>query len=139
MQCIEGFIEVYIRDGKHMPRMNTIGLCNPFLSIAFGGRKVQTAVKKRTYSPEWNEKVVFSVPTHPSSIVIDLFHMSWSSQSERIGTHVLGWEQLLTAIHQTDELHLLKIDFFNRAMAVLGSDGFPTEVVCCIVSWYVCM
>jgi hypothetical protein len=128
MKHIDGFIEVHIRDGKHMPKMTSFGLCDPFLSIAFGGRKTRTEVKKRTYSPEWNEKVVFSVPLHPSSLIIDLFHLSWSSRFERIGTQVISWEQLLAAITLTGEPRLLTSLFFNREMAVIGSDGCPTEV-----------
>jgi Ca2+-dependent lipid-binding protein len=128
MQGIDGFIEVYIRNGEHMPRMNQFGSCDPFLSIAFGGRKAKTIVQKRTYSPEWNEKLVFSVPAHPSSLIIDLFHKSWSARVERIGTHVVAWEQLLDAIQKTDDQHLLKIMFFNRGKAVIGSDGCPAEV-----------
>jgi Ca2+-dependent lipid-binding protein len=133
MQCIDGFLEIYIRNGKHMPKLNAFGLCDPFLSVAFAGRQTRTAVKKRTYSPEWNEKLVFSAPAHPSSLIIDLFHMSWSSRFERIGTHVIAWEQLLAAISQTVEPRLHTFTFFNGGKEVIGSDGSPTEVFLCVI------
>mmetsp|Transcript_29433 Transcript_29433/g.70739 ORF Transcript_29433/g.70739 Transcript_29433/m.70739 type:complete len:485 (+) Transcript_29433:219-1673(+) len=52
-------IQLTVKSARHLPKMDTIGTCDPFCVVEMGGQEQRTTVKKSTYAPDWDEPALF--------------------------------------------------------------------------------
>lgn len=55
-------LKVWVVSGEHLPKTDTLGLCDPFVTLSVDGGKTEqkTSVIKNTLSPYWDEHFVFN-------------------------------------------------------------------------------
>ena len=85
-------VEVTILNGAHLPKMDTIGSIDPYCEVEFGGTMYKTSVKKNTYSPTWDEALMFDVEdvtVDPGPLRITLMDWDRVGASEKVGMVVI--------------------------------------------------
>jgi Ca2+-dependent lipid-binding protein len=64
---------VTVIEAKDVPKMDTVGKCDPFCFVALVGSRLvyRTRIMKKTYTPVWNETVSFLL-TNPNTDVLTI-------------------------------------------------------------------
>lgn len=101
-------VKIYRAEG--LPPMNTdiitsikqafVGdsapMCDPYVEVSFGGHTAKTKVKKYTYTPIWNQEIVFCDFFPPLTHTIRLAVRDWEAvKDETIATHLIDLKQIL--------------------------------------------
>uniref|UniRef100_A0A5K3EPL3 Otoferlin n=1 Tax=Mesocestoides corti TaxID=53468 RepID=A0A5K3EPL3_MESCO len=101
-------VKVYRAEG--LPPMNTdivtsikqafVGesapMCDPYVEVSFGGHSAKTKVKKFTYTPIWNQEIVFCDFFPPLTHTIRLCVRDWEAvKDETIATHLIDLKKIL--------------------------------------------
>ncbi|KAJ5067739.1 c2 calcium-dependent membrane targeting [Anaeramoeba ignava] len=77
-------LSIFCYRAEDLPKMDTFGKVDPFIEAHFGGNKLlRTKVKKKTFTPVWNEELRLPayVPSLSNSIEIKLFDWERSSKN----------------------------------------------------------
>jgi len=61
MQWPKGWLVVTVMKGMHLPKTDTIGLCDPFVKVSLGEHSVKTKHVRKTLNPTWNETLELPV------------------------------------------------------------------------------
>ncbi|KAJ3432654.1 c2 calcium-dependent membrane targeting [Anaeramoeba flamelloides] len=76
-------LKVYCYKAEHLPKMDRFGKADPFVSVRFGGNiEVRSKVKKKTFSPVWNEELRIPVFTPTLSNMIELQLYDWEKKTK---------------------------------------------------------
>ncbi|KAL5107681.1 Otoferlin [Taenia crassiceps] len=101
-------VKIYRAEG--LPPMNTdiitsikqafVGdsapMCDPYVEVSFGGHTAKTKVKKYTYTPIWNQEIVFCDFFPPLTHTIRLAVRDWEAvKDETIATHLIDLKKIL--------------------------------------------
>ena len=57
----KGSLLLTVVRGDHLPKMDTFGLCDPFVVVTLGEERAQTKHLRKTLSPVWNQSLVIHV------------------------------------------------------------------------------
>eukprot|EP01114_Cavostelium_apophysatum_P012665 TRINITY_DN2890_c0_g1_i2.p1 TRINITY_DN2890_c0_g1~~TRINITY_DN2890_c0_g1_i2.p1 ORF type:complete len:2032 (+),score=608.70 TRINITY_DN2890_c0_g1_i2:72-6098(+) len=90
-------LEINVYRAEGLPKMDTFGKCDGFLSVQFAANPpIKTKVKKNTYDPTWNEtlNLPVSVPTMSDKIKVQLKDWDAASKADLIGTAYLKYSDL---------------------------------------------
>jgi Ca2+-dependent lipid-binding protein len=101
-----GQFELTVMHGRHLPKMDKFGKADPFCEIRFGGDERKTAVRKNTYSPDWNEAFVFSmddVSKRPSSLSISVLDSDRLDRLALIGKVEISADEVWSALRTYDQ------------------------------------
>ncbi len=81
-------IRVTVRNVRHLPKMDVMGKCDPYIMLSLGNQKQQTSIKYSTYDPNYDEEFVFTVDDTSNSDTLTLDLMDWDRLTEHdyIGT-----------------------------------------------------
>ncbi len=94
-----GTVTVTIVEAKHLPKMDTHTMCDPFAVITLGSATRKTKVIKKTYSPEWSETFVItyneSQGPPPTELDIEFFDWDKIGGGEFIGKITISLSDLL--------------------------------------------
>ena len=123
-------LEVTIVSLKHLPKTDTLGACDPFISIEFCGNVQKTSVKKRVYSADYNETFTFSIiGNEPGPVAFNLFDWNMTSSNEMIGSSFLSWDQISEILSQSKGYETsLTLNFNSNGKTVNGNDKAATEL-----------
>ena len=61
-----GKIEIVSISVFHLPKMDTIGSCDPYLMVQIGPRESKTSVRMRSIDASWSEPMIFDLLTLPN-------------------------------------------------------------------------
>jgi hypothetical protein len=127
-------IKVKVKNIRHLPKMDAMGKCDPYVILTLGSQKHQTTVKNSMYDPDYDEEFEFSVDKEEISDPLTLDLMDWDRLTDHdyIGSvqidlnDVIGSfggaggpvERILKVTNMRDSTH----------SAVKGHDGTETKI-----------
>jgi hypothetical protein len=95
-----GTVTITIVEAKHLPKMDTHTLCDPFAVITLGSTTRKTKVIRKTYSPEWSETFVITYNDTqgppPTELDIEFFDWDKIGGQEFIGKVTVSLSDVLT-------------------------------------------
>ena len=97
-------LEVIIMSGRHMPKMDLFGSCDPYIVLQYSDQKYQTSVQSNTFDPSWSETFVFSFDpaTHLSrlrnnqsaNLMLRVFDHDMVGKHDKIGYGIVSGQRL---------------------------------------------
>ena len=78
-------LNITIQNATNLAAADSNGLSDPFCKVEIGGKKFKTKTKKKTLSPEWDEKFTFTthdIEAHQVSLNVEFTVKDW----DRFGT-----------------------------------------------------
>jgi hypothetical protein len=127
-------LEVTLVCARHLPRRDVFFMkVDPYLKLAFNGVEYESLVRKRTYSPDWNQSFVFHMKE--ASDVFDglkLAVMDWDRLTEHdlIGFAEIKEEAMCDILSQENNWSQEQtIEIQNKGKPILGHDGCHANVV----------
>jgi Ca2+-dependent lipid-binding protein len=122
-------LEVTVGSVNHLPKTDTLGACDPYLSVEFGGKTEQTSIKKRVYAAEYNESFTFMLTGKPEVLALTLFDWNRTSSNSKIGTSMIQWETISHFLAQPlGSEQNLNLNIYEGGKQVIGNDKLPTEL-----------
>ena len=89
---MKGTLKLRIREGKNLPRMDDIGLSDPYVVVKAFGQEKKTEVREVTLNPVWEEELVFEVNTSHSNddkIVVEVYDYDRLQNDDLCGMFVV--------------------------------------------------
>mmetsp|Transcript_12143 Transcript_12143/g.19042 ORF Transcript_12143/g.19042 Transcript_12143/m.19042 type:complete len:761 (+) Transcript_12143:2-2284(+) len=90
-----GELVVVIEEASQLPRMDTLGLSDPYAKVSIGTQKHQTKTEKCTLNPTWKAEFSFQVDWSSPIMTIDVY--DWDagpSSDDFIGTATVSLSQI---------------------------------------------
>jgi len=86
LDAVENILQVRIFKAENLPKMDTIGTCDPFVEVKYGRDVGRTAILKGTQSPVWNEEIRIPVtlPSMADVLTVKLYDFDAGSVNELI-------------------------------------------------------
>jgi Ca2+-dependent lipid-binding protein len=75
-------LEISVVGARHLPKMDTFGSIDAFVTLQLGDNKFDTSVKKGNYSPDWNE--IFHLSSSPAALILQLFDWNRATKNEKV-------------------------------------------------------
>ena len=114
---------------SHLPKMDRMGKCDPYLVLELGGLQQQTATLKNRFDAEFSESITFSgVETGPRAkgqLVVRVMDWDRFGKNEEVGSAVMNCAELTRygGLKTRQKVELLK-----GSVAVVGHDRKKTTV-----------
>jgi hypothetical protein len=105
-------IRVTVRNIRHLPKMDVMGKCDPYIVLSLGSQKHQTSIKYSTYDPNYEEEFVFSFD---------------EGTSDNLTMDLMDWDRLT----EHDYIGTVQIDL-NNVIASFGDAGDCVERTCSV-------
>ena len=122
-------LEITIVSVRHLPKTDTLGACDPYVSLEFDGTTQQTSVKKRTYSADYNEIFTFLISGQSGPLVLSLYDWNMATSNAKIGSNHVSWEDIRNILLQPLGFERnMSFKIYDAAKTVIGNDKVPTEV-----------
>ena len=119
VQCT-GELTVNIERARGLPRMDTFGSADPFVSITCGkGTRYKTKVIKNTLNPTWNEEFIYNVEDSARELKMVLYDWSLTKEEDFIGQIVIPTSEI--------EAHPFQDEWF-KLKALNGTDDAKGEL-----------
>ena len=134
-------LRVVIRNVRHLPKMDVMGKCDPYIILSYGNQKYQSTIKYNTYDPDYDEEFNFQLDEILSSDPLTLDLMDWDrlTAHDYIGSLQIDLDSIVSALseHPGDSIDRLCEVKNLRAAAmdkVTGHDGAHTTVTLSFLS-----
>lgn len=91
---------VTVKNGAHMPKMDTIGKCDAYCALEWAQQTHETEPHLKTYMPEWNKTFPFkpcevrAVPAPVGEFALRVFDFDSVTDSELIGVAFVSAEDM---------------------------------------------
>jgi Ca2+-dependent lipid-binding protein len=122
-------LEVTVESARHLPKTDTFGCCDPYVTLDYGGNNKRTTIKKRVYMADWNESFTFPVLEQRASLMLDVYDWNMATTSEKVGTNYIPWDQisnLLSSPLGSEQVFALNLQ--RDGKIVVGNDKAITEL-----------
>ncbi len=126
-------LEVMLISARHLPRRDVFFMkIDPYVKISFNGIEYTSVVRRRTYSPDWNQ--AFAYNFNGTTELVDgltLALMDWDrfSQDDLIGFAYIGKDTMRDILSQdSDWTQTQTLTIKRDKQPVIGKDGVPSEV-----------
>jgi len=121
-------LDISFFKAESLPKMDTFGKCDGFLSVKFGGNpEIKTEIIKKSYDPVWNEQLTlpFTQPTMADLIRVELKDWDSASADEFIGVHYLRLSEIISKSGGIDWSLPRWINFYGSPEGVELTPGLP--------------
>eukprot|EP00961_Rhodomonas_salina_P014682 197073-Rhodomonas_salina.1 len=65
-------VELTVVSATHLPKMDMVGLCDPFVVLKYGGKEAKTTIKKKTLDATFNESFVLNLVPETANGDLDI-------------------------------------------------------------------
>lgn len=127
-------LRVVIKNVRHLPKMDVLGTCDPYVVLSFGNQKYQTSTKYNTYNPDYEEEFLFNVDDTNATEILTIDLIDWDRLTEHdyIGSVQLDLSSIISSLGDAGDslektCHLRNLRD-SSATAVKGNDGSPTTL-----------
>ena len=127
-------LRVCIRNARHLPKMDLMGKCDPYILLSLGNQKQQSSIKYNTYDPDYDEEFNFAIADTTSSEPLTLDLMDWDRFTEHdyIGSLQIDINSILASLSDAGDSIERTFDVKNLRDsdmgAVTGHDGAHTQI-----------
>ncbi len=133
-------IRVTVRNIRHLPKMDVMGKCDPYVMLSLGSQKQQqTSIQKNTYDPTYDEEFAFTVDDGNSDILtLDLMDWDRLTDHDYIGTVQIDLNDVIASFGDVgdcvERTCLVKNLRDSSGGVVTGHDGAHTTLSVSFVS-----
>lgn len=125
-------LKVTIRNVRHLPKMDVLGTCDPYIILSLGNQKYQTSTKNNTYNPEYDEEFLFNVIDTTEILTLDLMDWDRLTAHDYIGSVQIDMGSLSGSLSDVGDsmektCHVKNLRS-STADAVTGNDGATTTI-----------
>jgi hypothetical protein len=129
-------LRVKVRNIRHLPKMDAMGKCDPYVVLTFGSQKHQTAVKNSVYDPDYDEEFSFILDKDQISDPLTLDLMDWDRLTEHdyIGSVQIDLNDVIRSLGEgtegapVDRVSSVTNMRDSTHSAVKGHDGTQTKI-----------
>jgi hypothetical protein len=126
---------VNVLSARSLPKMDMLGLCDPFVELTFKENVCKTGVRKNTLTPEWNEKLELPWVASPddtlTALVVCVYDYDTVSSNDFVGEATIEQAQvsalLARPLGPAGEPVTVKL-FDKNSAPVIGKDKKQAEV-----------
>eukprot|EP00960_Hanusia_phi_P044076 756460-Hanusia_phi.AAC.1 len=95
-------LEIVEISARHLPKLDLYGKCDPYCRIRFCSQTKITSIQKTTYSPDWDEILVFKLPAidQITHMKIDVFDHDFDSGPDYVGQAIFAKEEIQDLIRE---------------------------------------
>jgi hypothetical protein len=122
-----------ILNARHLPKMDVIGLCDPYVEAILNGKTVKTGVRKNTLSPDWNEALELEWATSEDAVaaagplVLRVLDHDVGTESDLVGAVKLDTVAIFRSKAGEDcDVTVELLD--KKGVPVQGKDGKTSEL-----------
>eukprot|EP00802_Teleaulax_amphioxeia_P006005 Tamp_06009.p1 GENE.Tamp_06009~~Tamp_06009.p1 ORF type:complete len:805 (+),score=141.27 Tamp_06009:237-2417(+) len=117
----------------HLPKMDKMGKCDPYLKVSVGGYERKTTVKKNTYEGSWTEELELAVVSGVREAVVSVWDWDRLGKDELVGSVTVPLDHLIRGATREESLEMrvfksTKPTPISPKAPVVGHDSFPTAV-----------
>ena len=93
-------LRVVIKNVRHLPKMDVLGTCDPYVVLSFGNQKYQTSTKYNTYNPDYEEEFLFNVDDTNATEILTIDLIDWDRLTEHdyIGSVQLDLSSIISSL-----------------------------------------
>jgi Ca2+-dependent lipid-binding protein len=97
-------VEVKVISVRNMPKMDTVGSCDPFCRVEFCDALEETSVVSNQYDADWNQSFMFPLPNSgaPTALVFTVLDFDRLGEAEVVGQVLFPASEMAAVAERAD-------------------------------------